>query len=645
MARPYASEMERLGETLAWAAAVDLKPLRSAVRVAGLSALRAIGSGGSLTAAHAVAAFHEQFAGRMACVVTPLEASQDPPDGTVSHWLLSAGGGNVDILAAARSLIAQEPRQLAVLCGRAGSPLAELCGAHPFVDLLLYPPPAGKDGFLATNSLFGSAALVARAYALEFGGEATWRAAETALTARLAPSDDTIPAWRAATEALWPRPTTLVLHGPATRVGAVDLESKFTEAALGNVQLADYRNFAHGRHHWLAKRADVSGVLALITDEDRALAERTLDLIPGDIPQARLVFAGERTTTTLTSLLAALRITEWAGVARGIDPGRPGVPDFGRKLYNLPLPTQKPRRLAGLSPRDAAAISRKAGVPAPVLERRGELDRWRKALTEFRARLWDARFRGLILDYDGTVVETRDRFEPPAAAMTGALIRLLESDVRVGIATGRGVSVRRDLQAVLPRALWNRVLVGYYNGADIALLDDDASPNGAEGVCDDLAALAQALRENPELADGASQTDRRWQITLEGRRVMPEDRLWHLAQQVIQMGRHAVSVTRSSHSVDIVAAGVSKLNVAERLRALDGDGPLLAIGDRGRWPGNDYELLREPWALGVDEVSVDPATCWNLAAPGQRGAAVTLEYLEALQPDGDGFRLDAEALR
>jgi len=76
MARPYASEMDRLGDTLAWAATAELKPLQAAVGSAGLSVLRAIGSGGSLTAAHAVAAAHEQFAGRMAAVVTPLEASQ-----------------------------------------------------------------------------------------------------------------------------------------------------------------------------------------------------------------------------------------------------------------------------------------------------------------------------------------------------------------------------------------------------------------------------------------------------------------------------------------------------------------------------------------------------------------------------------------
>ena len=55
MTRPYAREMAKLAETFAWAAAADLQPLREVVRTAGLSPLRAIGSGGSLTGAAEVA--------------------------------------------------------------------------------------------------------------------------------------------------------------------------------------------------------------------------------------------------------------------------------------------------------------------------------------------------------------------------------------------------------------------------------------------------------------------------------------------------------------------------------------------------------------------------------------------------------------
>ena len=633
MARSYASEMAKLPDTFGWAAAADIQPLRQAVRTAGLSPLRAVGSGGSLTAAHALAGFHQRFTGRIAVVATPLEAANEQIDSSVATWLLSASGGNVDIIAAAKALIAREPRQLAVLSGREDSPLAELCRLHPFVDLLLYPPPAGKDGFLATNSLLGFTVLLARAYAAEFEADAEWTSTTQIFQSLLSEPSEAVAAWQAATAPLWSRPTTVVLYGPSTRAGATDLESKFTEAALGNLQLADYRNFAHGRHHWLAKRGKTSAVLALVTDSDRALAERTLALIPPDIPQARVSLPGDGIAPAIASLFAALRIASWAGEAREIDPGRPGVPEFGRKLYNLPLPrSPRAERITGLSERDAAAIIRKAGVTPARLAATGEIDRWRRALQDFRNQLQGTPFAGVVLDYDGTIVDTRHRFTPASEVMSEQLARIARAGACLAIATGRGASVRRDLQARLPRDLWPYILIGYYNGAEIATLNDDGAPDASSTTCAALSPLADALRSQPELAHLARQTDRPYQITLEPARVMPESRLWDLAHQVILMtGIAGISVTRSSHSVDIVANGVSKLNVLHRVRERVGSTPVLAIGDRGRWPGNDYELLREHFALGVDEISVDPATCWNLAAQGQRGPRATLEYLSSLE--------------
>ncbi|WP_281351558.1 HAD family hydrolase [Microvirga arsenatis] len=276
----------------------------------------------------------------------------------------------------------------------------------------------------------------------------------------------------------------------------------------------------------------------------------------------------------------------------------------------------------------------------------GELDRWRDALGAFRARLHEARFAAVVLDYDGTIVDTRHRFEPASPEMIAELARLATAGARIAVATGRGGSVRRDLQSRLPSSLWSQILVGYYNGAEVAPLVDDSAPDRATTVCAALRPLADALRRQPELAQCARQEDRPFQITLEAVRVMPESRLWDLAQQVILMtGVSDVSVTRSSHSIDIVAAGVSKLNVIEHLRKDIGDGPILTIGDRGRWPGNDYALLREPFSLGVDELSVDPATCWHLGEPGQRGPAVTLDYLSMLEPHDGYLQFGKEALQ
>ena len=75
IAKPYATELARLLETLQWASTTDIEVLTGAVRSAGFSSLSGIGSGGSLTAVHALAALHQMFAGKPGLVQTPLEAS------------------------------------------------------------------------------------------------------------------------------------------------------------------------------------------------------------------------------------------------------------------------------------------------------------------------------------------------------------------------------------------------------------------------------------------------------------------------------------------------------------------------------------------------------------------------------------------
>ena len=647
MAKPYASEMSLLADTFSWAMATDITLLRKAVKTAGLSPLLAIGSGGSLTAAQALASIHRRCTGYLAGVATPLEAVAEHLAPGAATWLLSARGSNVDILAAFRALVAREPRQLGVLCGRSSSALANAARDHGFTDLLLYEPPTGKDGFLATNSLLAFVALLTRAYVSEFEDSSSDFDSQGSEIHSLLLDERRWNEWRSSAAVLWPRNTTLVLYGSATRIGALDLESKFTEAAVGNLQIADFRNFAHGRHQWLAKHADVSGVLAFVSSADQVLAERTLALIPEEVPQVRLFIDGPPETALLVSLIAALRITGWAGEARGIDPGRPGVPEFGRKLYHLALPKEPPRRSRlTINDNNAIAIERKSGLSLSRLIMRGKLDWWRTALGRFYIRLAETSFAGIALDYDGTVVDTRDRHLPPRSNIVEELIRIARSGARLAIATGRGASVKRDLRKVLPPDLWQYVIVGYYNGAEIATLANDHAPDGGEQVCDSLATVAAALREQSELVEFAVQTDRQFQITLEARRPTPEGRLWDLAQQTVLMtGDRNVTITRSSHSIDILAAGVSKLNVLKHLRESIGDAPVLTVGDRGRWPGNDYELLKEPFALSVDEISVDPNTCWNLAPRGQRGVAATLCYLKALIAADTKLRLDGEWLK
>ena len=358
---------------------------------------------------------------------------------------------------------------------------------------------------------------------------------------------------------LWERETIVVLYGTSGHPAALDLESKFTEAALGSIQMADYRNFAHGRHHWLAKRGSTTAVLALVTDDDRDIADKTLRLIPADIPVARIDIPHSGVRASLTALAKALYIVGLAGEARSIDPGRPGVPLFGRRIYNLRAFGASRASDHALPPHEAMAIERKTGTELETLVMRGECDFWRDAYRRFSERLQTASFRAVVFDYDGTLCDPRDRYTGISDAVVSQLVRLLEAGILVGIATGRGKSVRDVLRHRIEQTWWSRVVIGYYNGADNGLLDDDTHPDSTEGTCDALGPIAEAFQSNSRLAHLAACTYRRMQITVEPKTCTSEASAWDVVQQIVNAWNlPGVTVVRSSHSIDVLAPGVSK---------------------------------------------------------------------------------------
>jgi fructoselysine-6-P-deglycase FrlB-like protein/hydroxymethylpyrimidine pyrophosphatase-like HAD family hydrolase len=618
--------------------------LVTAIAAASRFPLLATGSGGSLTAAHFAAELHQRQTGMISKGTTPLELISSPLTGKDQAVLfVSAGGRNSDIIAAFKSAVALEPKRLIVICSRAKSPLSQLAEQHRYVDLIELNIPAGKDGFLATNSLLAFAVVIARSWAAasgienplptQFNGLICPQKSIKAFSAELA--DRCAPLWR--------RETLSVLYGPSTRAAAIDLESKFTEAALGSVQIADYRNFAHGRHHWLAKRGQSTGVLAFVADDDRATAKRTLSLIPADIPLVRIDIPSSRETAALSALLTTLYIVGLAGAAKGVDPGRPGVPSFGSKIYHLPAFRLARAKTKGLTSAELVAIERKSGSVIDQLASAGELQFWRQAYRSFLGRLRKSSFGGIVLDYDGTLCDGRNRFTGIGDDVAAELIRLLRSRVVVGIATGRGKSVREDFRRCIPDGLWDRFLVGYYNGADVGLLSDDACPDGFEAPDQELQSIAEALKSSNRVTHLAKCEYRRKQISIVPKTYTSFSTLWKIVEQIVQeIGTPGVTAVSSSHSLDVLAPGITKKAIVQRAKGLIHGSktlPVLCIGDRGQWPGNDFALLKYPSSLSCDEVSLDPDTCWNLAPAGHRGVQATLDYLRAIDCKDGSFKL------
>jgi trehalose-6-phosphatase len=564
--------------------------------------------------------------------------------------ICSAGGSNPDVVIAAELLVRRVPRQLIAITTKAGSPLQKQLESALWPQFHAFATPTKKDGFLATNSLLATIILLIRAYE-------TWAGAKTCLPPSLdallhpgAARQSFVDRLREQLAAVMDRSTLIVLHGAMTKPAAMDLESRFTEAALANVQPADYRNFAHGRHHWLARHAASSAVLAFAEEGDE-IAQRTLSLLPASIPRW-LVSVEPGLRGSVSAVCHSLFLANVAGAAKGIDPGRPHVPTFGGKLYHLKAMPRLRSRADSAQERMNLAIERKTGQPLTSLAVQGLLDGWTAHYLAFVERLSKARIRGLVIDYDGTLCAPHRRLDGPSTDVLKRLNALLSAGVTVAIATGRGKSVREALHRYVTSAANRaRLIVGYHNGAEIAPMSDKNCPPSERPLVPELATIAKALQESNSVLRHATVEAKGKQISLE---LLPSGDATVLLNEAIRLvarsGACGTSLVNSSHSVDVIASGVSKENVVEHLarilRVTDGGATsILCIGDRGRPPGNDANLLRHPLSLSVDEVSEEPSTCWGIAEPGLRFDRACLEYLTRLRPGKSGMRFDAKGLQ
>ncbi|MCH7802744.1 MAG: hypothetical protein IH937_01575 [Acidobacteria bacterium] len=264
-----------------------------------------------------------------------------------------------------------------------------------------------------------------------------------------------------------------------------------------------------------------------------------------------------------------------------------------------------------------------------------ELDFWKRAYAAYIRKLQRVSITSVVLDYDGTLCDHGERYTGPCAEIRRELVRLLETDILVGVATGRGKSVRRDLRRIIPKKFWERILIGYYNGADLGWLNDSEHPDSSSPLDPGLTEIKARLDDHKSLRYLATYECRPKQITVEPHTNL----LWQRAKSVLfdafQKSKvNGIHLVESSHSMDVLAPGVSKLNLVKACekstRQVGTSTRALCIGDKGEWPGNDYELLSTPYSLSVDSVSPDPLSCWNIGPVHWRGVQSTIAYLKSI---------------
>lgn len=605
MKPPYRSELEALPPTYVDSLALDVEPLRRAAQAVGCGPAAFVGSGGAKVLALLAARLHEWTCRQFASACTSLELLDLPQLDRRGAVLFSSSAKHPD----ARLVLDDFKRgrfgPTAVITHRTSDEVQAL--ASPDTHVVSVAEPAQRDGFLATGSILQVSTLLFRAYL----DTPVLPASIDAEYEEEAPLRDEV----------------VVLSAPSLTCVAADLEVRLVESGVASVQVADFRNFAHGRHTGFARRKERTTVIVLSDAASQPLAEGTAAVMPVDTDVRRWHCDAAWETAVVRLLARSMRLAASAGERAGLDVARPTVPAFGRRLYRLPLRRRLPDRLA-------AGITRKL-LASGSGDRSAAREAYAAAAAAWAEALAEQRFAGLVLDYDGTVCWTARRWELPDVSVRKALDDLLGKGMHVGFASGRGRSLHADLRRWVPQARWPQVVVGLYNGAVCLRLDDELpdlrepsawSRSVAAAIGDMPGFLALEVEERGAqvsigVADG----------------VVHHGQLAPMLRDRLDAAGVDAQVVASGHSVDVIESSSSKVAVADSVMELAG-GSVLAIGDQGQLGGNDHALLAwTDWTLTVDRCSADPTRCWFAGTGDRVGPALLTGYLKVLRKRRDGF--------
>ena len=620
MGKPFKEELKKLSETIRWAEQQDVTRLAQFLFAENKQIpLVCIGSGGSLSACHYAVQLYQQRNGVLAQAMTPLQLMYAGYNIIRSSKLLflSASGKNKDILSAIKYGVKYNETGMMSLTLRKNNPTEELLEQYPKVQRWCENIPSEKDGFLATNSLLATFTLLCKAACASKYQDSRFKLND------LQPETFNLN--------LSVIQNFIVMYGATGEPVAWDIESKLTEAALGSALLSDYRNFGHGRHHWFDKRGENSCIIALVTPVERELAYKTIGCLPKSVPVIYIETELDGPQASIDMLLKAFRFVNDLGEARGIDPGKPGVPGYGRLLYNLNyykltnciLPAEKALDVAVLR---KLGIAGRENVPLWVY--------YSESCQRFVRQLNRGRFTTVAFDYDGTLSasDRKSRFTNGLCdEIRDALMPLLENGIQIVVATGRGKSVGESFKESIDQKYWLQIKVGYYNGACLLTLgdEDELKKWKKQHFDSELKELEEELKLRlPAECVGYKFEERSLQLSIEGEMTQAESQLvYDTCREIIwDKQMKGIRVWRSSHSMDIVV-----YREVSKLRVIEDPEHTLCIGDYGTVEGNDYEMLTSKYSLSVDRVSKNTESCWNIAPSGMKGLDATLYYISRMK--------------
>lgn len=629
----FSEKLDHLRDTVTQAGTRDARELARAIgEVHGF--VTAVGSGGSAVTCAYLAACRRTLGQGPTWVTTPAEFVLAGETACGEHvWLLSGNGDNSDILAAFQRARAVGAQYLHVLTSRADSELARRA-AEAGASLHIADCGDEKDGFLATHTL--AAALTALLVAADVAAAVTTAdpAGRLATALEKVLSTQCRAQLRETFESMRSDDVLFVLHDPRLAPGAIAIETSAWEAGLCPVQRVDFRNFAHGRHVWAGRWPERVFVLALSSSETRPMWAEIAAWLPPQIRRLELDGGGCGRFETAISVFSALAVVEAIGDAVGIDPARPGISDFGRALFNSPT---LPDAVARLSP---PVRAKRLAVHRYDAENAGR--DLAEAHSRVRTHWTNAKVRGVVLDYDGTLVAAGDREAPLGQELSALLQDRMAQGLRVAIATGRGGSAGERLRQTLPAEIHSDILVGYYNGALIRALEADIRKEALTPVEPITKALAWLADAGAVFAENVKNSV--VQLTI------PRTHVPDLAafEAALRMAGHTdLRLVQSGHTVDICLASTCKTIVVDALAERWGfnERNILRVGDSGGPLGNDHALLASEMGISVGDLCGHPLHGWPIFVAPVTGPEAVMRLLKMLRlQDGGWFRIDLDAL-
>lgn len=611
MGRPFAQELNAIEETINAASTVQIENLIGYIKNALDKPIIVVGSGGSFSVASIVTLIIQELGG-FAKAITPYDLKMEKNNlNAATVIIITAGGGNIDIINAYK-YINRYTRSF-VVCAKKDSKLIQLMINKNDTDFLEFDIPHGKDGFLAVNSSIAFITIFWHLLCVTTKKEFVINGKNFCV--------DTLIDFNVLN-----KNTIIALCGGWTNPVAIDFESKCTEAGLVNVQYANYRNFAHGRHHWIAKNELDTSVICFADPEEIELAKRTMRLIPDNIPKTIVETNLYGIEGILDLMIKMYKIVNKIGEIKYIDPGKPGVPLYGKNLYHLGYNIEKTDYSLSLVKNELKSRAIKRKKESEWLFDLGARNNYyNEGYDRYILDLKNCRFNSIIFDYDGTIAyrnETEIRNQ-----ILDKIIILLGKGIHIGIATGRGKSVRQELQSYIPFAFWDLIWIAYYNGAYISILSDNSCPCIDESINQEICKLQKIIKVN-NIFNSSDISVRTNQLTIITEQYNLKI-LKKIIDEILRTFELSLTAFLSDHSIDIVPNSITKKNLLNFF-IKKYEGKVLCIGDSGNFEGNDFDLLCADYSLSVDKVSSMAKTCWNLAPLGISGLKATIYYLNNL---------------